>query len=194
MAYLSVHYHDKPPYQRKLDGEIVIGRALGCQMWLDDGRLSRRHCRVHPEGDHWVLEDLGSTNGTFVREQPVTRYILRDGDSFEAGDSRIVFHADDDRMHTRRPADPASASQIGRAMIDTMLPESEPPPANIGHLPRVPHLRAMDTGPQNQKHEQAVPKIPLAFARPPAQPIVGDDPRSGRRSSWWRALTGWMRR
>ena len=45
---------------------VLIGRAPACTLVLDDDYSSSRHARIFPQGDHWVVEDLGSTNGTFV--------------------------------------------------------------------------------------------------------------------------------
>lgn len=45
---------------------ILIGRAPNCTLVLDDDYASTRHARLFPSGDDWVLEDLGSTNGTFI--------------------------------------------------------------------------------------------------------------------------------
>lgn len=51
---------------------VLIGRAPSCTLVLDDDYSSSRHARVFPEGDQWLVEDMGSTNGTFLDDQPVT--------------------------------------------------------------------------------------------------------------------------
>ena len=51
---------------------ILIGRAAGCTLVLDDDFSSSRHARVFPDNGQWYVEDLGSTNGTFVGRQRVT--------------------------------------------------------------------------------------------------------------------------
>lgn len=51
---------------------ILIGRAPSCTLVLDDDYSSSRHARIFPSGDQWVLEDLGSTNGTFIGNQRVS--------------------------------------------------------------------------------------------------------------------------
>jgi pSer/pThr/pTyr-binding forkhead associated (FHA) protein len=38
---------------------------------IEDDFLSARHCRIFPENGHWLVEDLGSTNGTFLGNQKV---------------------------------------------------------------------------------------------------------------------------
>lgn len=51
---------------------ILIGRSPSCTLVLDDDYSSSRHARIFPSGDQWILEDLGSTNGTFIGAQRVT--------------------------------------------------------------------------------------------------------------------------
>lgn len=45
---------------------ILIGRSPSCTLVLDDDYSSSRHARIFPQGDQWLVEDLGSTNGTYV--------------------------------------------------------------------------------------------------------------------------------
>ena len=45
---------------------ILIGRAPSCTLAIEDSALSSRHARLFPQAGGWVIEDLGSTNGTFV--------------------------------------------------------------------------------------------------------------------------------
>ena len=54
------------------DGEHFIGRDPECAVWLDVPGVSRRHARLRVEGQRAFLEDLGSTNGTFIDDVPVT--------------------------------------------------------------------------------------------------------------------------
>jgi len=50
---------------------VILGRAPGCTLVLDDDYSSSRHARLYPQGEEWFVEDLGSTNGTFLGEYRV---------------------------------------------------------------------------------------------------------------------------
>ncbi len=67
-------------------GEMTIGRAAGCQITLEDTYISQLHARVAPAEQGLVIEDLGSTNGTFLNQQRVTTPVLgRIGDHLQLG-------------------------------------------------------------------------------------------------------------
>lgn len=50
---------------------VLLGRAPGCTLVLDDDYSSSRHARLYPQGEEWFVEDLGSTNGTYLGEYRV---------------------------------------------------------------------------------------------------------------------------
>ncbi len=52
---------------------ILLGRAQEATLVLDDDYASGRHARLFPQGSRWFVEDLGSTNGTFVSGSQLTR-------------------------------------------------------------------------------------------------------------------------
>lgn len=54
------------------DAPITFGRGEGCTLVLGDDYISNQHARLSPAGDRWLLEDLGSTNGTYLGDQRVT--------------------------------------------------------------------------------------------------------------------------
>lgn len=89
------------------DGEIVqlatagspqsvsIGRTAPCELVLsDDPDMSRRHARIFWSGSSWMLEDLGSSNGTYIGEFQAARKLsvptaIKDGEIFRVGLTRL---------------------------------------------------------------------------------------------------------
>lgn len=78
-------------------GLVLLGRSSDNAIFLTDPRASRRHALILPRGDDFVLEDLHSTNGTFLRGQrlpPRQQYALQSGDIIQAGDTQMMFTLD----------------------------------------------------------------------------------------------------
>jgi DNA-binding winged helix-turn-helix (wHTH) protein len=87
-------------------GDNVIGRDPGCKVWLDHAGVSRRHARIRIVDDlkRAVLDDLKSTNGTFVGRKPVTaQTALADGDVIKLGSVKLTFRSwSDEPSRTKR--------------------------------------------------------------------------------------------
>lgn len=62
--------------QYSISGDTTIGRAAGCQISLDDTYISQLHARVSPGEGGMLIEDLGSTNGTYVNRARVTAPVI----------------------------------------------------------------------------------------------------------------------
>jgi diguanylate cyclase (GGDEF)-like protein len=72
--------------------ETVIGRSTEVGITLPDDSLSRQHARIRREGAQYLIEDLGSTNGTFVDGERLEKpHALEDGSRIHLG-SRTVLH------------------------------------------------------------------------------------------------------
>jgi pSer/pThr/pTyr-binding forkhead associated (FHA) protein len=72
------------------DHELVFGRAPDVGIMLEDSRVSRQHAAISMAGQHVVVRDLGSRNGTFVNGQRVEKARLKPGDRIRIGASVIV--------------------------------------------------------------------------------------------------------
>jgi hypothetical protein len=70
----------------------LLGRGDDADIVLEDAFASSRHARLVPHGDVIVLEDLGSTNGTYLNDEPLRGpQPLHPGDRIRIGDSAFVF-------------------------------------------------------------------------------------------------------
>jgi DNA-binding winged helix-turn-helix (wHTH) protein len=75
-----------------MDGENVIGRDAGVAVRIDAPGVSRRHARILAQGGRFTLEDLGSKNGTYLREKRLSPSgELVDGDEFRLGQTLVIF-------------------------------------------------------------------------------------------------------
>ena len=77
--------------------EEFVGRDLNNDIVINDPEISRRHARLYVQGNGYVLEDLGSTNGTFVNGQRLLGpHVLRPGDTITFGERlNLVFESSD---------------------------------------------------------------------------------------------------
>jgi pSer/pThr/pTyr-binding forkhead associated (FHA) protein len=71
-----------------LEHEVSIGRAAGCRITLDDTYASQIHARVFSRDGQWLVEDLGSTNGTWLNRHKVSGpMVLQRGDRLQIGNT-----------------------------------------------------------------------------------------------------------
>lgn len=75
--------------------EIVVGRSSELDMVLVEDMVSRRHAKITVTGDQIFIQDLGSTNGTFVNGEKIKRARLQEGDRILIGTSIIKLVAND---------------------------------------------------------------------------------------------------
>ncbi len=77
-----------------LGNQAIIGREEGVDIVLQDPESSRRHTRISWQAGQFVIEDLGSTNGTFINGVQITSpQLLNPGDSIGIGQTVLVFQA-----------------------------------------------------------------------------------------------------
>lgn len=71
-----------------LGDEITVGRAAGCQVTVDDTYVSQLHARVFTRDSQFFVEDLGSTNGTYLNRAKVAGpMVMQKGDRLQVGNT-----------------------------------------------------------------------------------------------------------
>jgi hypothetical protein len=78
-----------------LDGDLVLGRGDSTEIRLEDPFASSSHARIYGQGNVLVIEDLHSTNGTYLNEELLqTPRPLHPGDRVRIGESEFAFEVD----------------------------------------------------------------------------------------------------
>jgi S1-C subfamily serine protease len=99
---------------------FVIGRESDCDFQIDDEKASRHHAAIHrtPEGQMWI-EDLGSTNGTYVNGQPIPQPVsLTGGETITIGDTDMQLARDSSAgTVVGAPARPRTGFTMERLML-----------------------------------------------------------------------------
>jgi len=72
-------------------GDLKIGRLPGLPIALLDTKVSREHCRVYKQSTGWIVEDLGSRNGTYVNAQRIKKRLLQPGDRLRVGQTEFEY-------------------------------------------------------------------------------------------------------
>lgn len=187
MPYIIVSNDDGEIERRDLRRPIIIGRSSRCDVTLDDKLISRNHCRISALEDTWLVEDLGSHNGTCVNGIEVKRHVLAEGDRIELGEVLIEFHLGP--FPSTRPSSPQEARIHAELLreVDSMGSDETMTGVRQRPLPQV-HLDApVSRAPTDR---DVMHGSQAAFARPRPEPKIptGEDaskpaPVSPRRPS-----------
>jgi len=108
-----------------LEGEAILGREQGAaDLVLDDPGVSRRHAAVRSGGGRITVEDLGSSNGTFVNGEQISGQVeLADGDEIQVGGTVISAHGADAATAMMAPGADRTEEHPGP------VAPAQPPPA-----------------------------------------------------------------
>ena len=170
--------------QLELDQALEIGRDQGMPVALtDDTQVSRRHARVSPQNGGAVVEDLGSSNGTFVNDQPIhSPRQLSPGDRLRIGLTVLELRSRQQVQQRPSAVQPRPQfTQVGEGVLEPVPEQQLGGPAPAGGFVAAPG--GAQPGPAAPAAEQAPtenlppqPPPPLPGARGPApvfQPGVG---------------------
>ena len=119
-----------------LEGDqLTIGRDSTNEITINDAEVSRRHARLTFQGGKYVLEDLGSTNGTFVNGQRLAGpRVLKAGEVVSFGEQIVlVFEAS-----TFDPAATMASPRVAAAVPSASRPVTPPPPPTTDYAGSVP--------------------------------------------------------
>jgi pSer/pThr/pTyr-binding forkhead associated (FHA) protein len=163
---LEIVEGDDAGRQTPLEGSIEIGRETSIGLPIDDEQASRRHTRVTAEGDHALVEDLGSTNGTYLNGQPIEgQRTLRPGDRLRVG--LTIFELRTAADVQRQPSAVIPVPQVTKLSGDVLEPVSEEELMPVAQAPA--------------EAEAGAPSAPPAFAREETPPgfvpaeVAGDE-------------------
>jgi len=123
-------------------GEVSVGRSTSNTLYVPDSQLSRRHCAFVRIGDHVVLRDLQSLNGTFVNGVPIKERVLQDGDQIQVGQS-VLFLSMSGGETTAAAADQVQAqpatdfTTVEIARDDTFSVRLDELPGEVAQNPRL---------------------------------------------------------
>src|SRR5688572_18437456 len=132
MPRLILKFGDRELSECAIGAEpLTIGRLPDNGLVIDNPAVSGRHARVYREGDHYVLEDLKSTNGTFVNHRPIARHTLLEGDVILVAKHTLVF-----TQHGEAEAPKAAGESVPEIGGDAVVPKTAIPTAQgrIGTL------------------------------------------------------------
>ena len=77
--------------------EITIGRKKSNTIQIDNLQVSNKHARIVKHADNYFIEDLKSTNGTFLNNQKINKEPLRHKDIITIGKHILVIHLEDEK-------------------------------------------------------------------------------------------------
>ena len=98
-------------------GSVTIGRARDNIIQLHDETISAHHARIITLFTASHIEDLGSTNGTFVNHRKILKHTLHVGDSITIGGTQIDFYTDDNSDPLAESANQSSSSASDAEVI-----------------------------------------------------------------------------
>ena len=117
-----------------LKSGTTIGRSPGNDLQLSGARTSGHHARIVDNAGRWAVEDCGSTNGTYVNGERVSRRDLKPGDIIGIGTTQIAFHESDAAGAPKEPRRGSSTTSKGISSFDTVTVVSAMP----GHANAAP--------------------------------------------------------
>ena len=153
--------------------EITIGRDIANNIVVNDAEVSRRHARLRLQAGNYILEDLGSTNGSFVNGQRLMGpHALRPGEQIMFGDHvSFSFEARQFDPNATLISNQSYPRETYRVSPEEIVPPTTPTPSAVNYQP---------------VYSGQVPLSPVeSYAPPPDMPYMADYEEEPRRSRTW---------
>jgi pSer/pThr/pTyr-binding forkhead associated (FHA) protein len=92
-ALTLIRITDEEPVQLRFTSpEIIIGRDPACELVLEDSTVSAKHTRLFFRQGQWWVEDLRSTNGTYLNQEPInSSLVITSGDEIRCGQVALTI-------------------------------------------------------------------------------------------------------
>lgn len=157
--------------------ELFIGRDIGNDIVINDPEISRRHARIYLQGNTYIIEDLGSTNGTTVNGQKLTGpYMLRPGEQITFGEHvNLAFEAATRGSEIPPVLQPVQQPAAAQPPVTPNPPVYQVPSAAVQQPAYNSPVQQPPAYPQQQYPYQAPYQQPPAYPQQqvyPAQPAA----------------------
>jgi dipeptidyl aminopeptidase/acylaminoacyl peptidase len=116
------------------EGRNKVGRGPGNDLRVEDPSVSEFHCELTVLGDSVLVKDLGSTNGTWINQAPITQRALRPGDTLRLGEVAMVLEGGEAaRAPSAAPARAPRPKAFAAGVAEALARAAEPaPPPSAG--------------------------------------------------------------
>lgn len=127
MPQISVQFKKQEitRYAIEMNKECVIGRSIHNQIVIDNIAVSDLHARIVAKGGQFYIEDLNSTNGTFVNKKKISQCKLEIGDVISIGKHELIFFDLTDVAKSGKTSEPGISESVSGAAKTGILETSE---------------------------------------------------------------------
>src|SRR5216684_2072953 len=182
------------PYGRTILGpaSMTIGRSPDNQLVVNDPQASSHHAQIYPDGQGYLLVDLGSTNGTFINEQRLISHsprMLNAGDVLRIGNTSLSYEA----IGAPQDSQTAPGQYGGPAYEQTVIGYNPVPQAPQQPYPQQPQ-QGYPYAQQPPDYQGSTPPVQQPYAPAPGQvgfpgyPATAVQPQKKSRLGLWIAL------
>jgi len=145
MAKLTIYVPDAEPTAYDLEGaeQVTVGRAPEVGIVIDHPSISGTHASLTLEGGQWMLEDHGSTNGTFVEGEAISKVALATGSQLVFGQVQADFEEPQAGAEPAAPADESEGYGYGGPVAE--IADQSVRPSGFSDMSPIEKVEKKDT-------------------------------------------------